>query len=300
MREEHLRYILEVIQAKSINKAAENLFLTHQSLARSLKTFELDLGVNIFKRTQKGVELTDTGKKLAKKIETVVSIFDEMREIAQGSNNYERIYQKTYTIYCSAYLKNPYVNIITQKMMELFQNVMFTTKTCSVNFKTLQDGFYLILSWNDALEDEIDKTQKMLWRISQTKVYLVVSSKHPLAKYTNVLTKNALRYPFVSLQLGEDTMNPFLEYVRMNQLKINVALETDHMPSYIEAIKSGDFIGTWIETALEMREIKDELTLKKILVADMPSLHIYGLISRESYSNNIDITKELLKILHQM
>ena len=69
MREEHLRYVLEILQAGSINKAAENLYISHQSLNRSLKTFENELGAAIFKRTQKGVQLTKLGVQIIDKIE---------------------------------------------------------------------------------------------------------------------------------------------------------------------------------------------------------------------------------------
>ena len=45
MKEEQLRYILEISRAGSVNKAAENLYISHQSLDRSLKNVETQLGV---------------------------------------------------------------------------------------------------------------------------------------------------------------------------------------------------------------------------------------------------------------
>lgn len=59
---QQLTYVVEVARCASINKAAERLY-THQSNVSSvLRQLEDELGIQIFRRSHKGVSLTDAGR----------------------------------------------------------------------------------------------------------------------------------------------------------------------------------------------------------------------------------------------
>ncbi len=295
MREEHLRYVLEILQAGSINKAAENLYISHQSLNRSLKTFENELGAAIFKRTQKGVQLTKLGVQIIDKIEILVSTYDELREIVHHNQELAEKFDRTFIFNCSSYLRFPFVSKLMPKILESFPNVRLITKLCSTNISAINDGFHLILTWDDSLEKKINQKETMFWDIAETKMYLIVSNEHHLAKYQEISLAKALKYPFVLLQLGDKMMNPLLEWLQMKQLTATIALETDHIQSYVNALKNGKYVGIWLQSALEMDELKNDRTLKKIMINDLPSLHICGLMLKNNYENNQDIMQQLIK-----
>lgn len=59
---DQLRHVLEVEKTRSINEAANNLFLSQSALSLSLKTLESEIGQTIFIRNNKGVSLTPFGK----------------------------------------------------------------------------------------------------------------------------------------------------------------------------------------------------------------------------------------------
>ncbi len=74
----HVRYAVEVANAGSINKAAEALLIAQPNLSRSIKVLESDLGISIFERSSKGMELTPEGmefigyaKKILSEIEAI-------------------------------------------------------------------------------------------------------------------------------------------------------------------------------------------------------------------------------------
>lgn len=56
-----LEYVVEIARCGSINKAAQNLFLSQPNLSSSLKHLEEELHFPIFKRQKSGVELTPEG-----------------------------------------------------------------------------------------------------------------------------------------------------------------------------------------------------------------------------------------------
>ena len=50
MRIEQLEYLLEIAKANSFSSASENLYLTPQSLSRSVSKMENELGFKLFER----------------------------------------------------------------------------------------------------------------------------------------------------------------------------------------------------------------------------------------------------------
>ncbi|MBE6780406.1 MAG: LysR family transcriptional regulator [Ruminococcaceae bacterium] len=58
----HMKYALEVAKAGSLSKAGEKLLIAVPNISRSIKELEADLGITIFERTQKGMELTPEGE----------------------------------------------------------------------------------------------------------------------------------------------------------------------------------------------------------------------------------------------
>lgn len=78
----HLKYAVEIANCKSINKAAEKLYVGQPNLSRALKELEADLGITIFERSPRGISLTPDGeffiqyaKKILKQIDDIESMF---------------------------------------------------------------------------------------------------------------------------------------------------------------------------------------------------------------------------------
>lgn len=69
-----LEYVVEVAKCGSISKAAQSLFISQPHLSNQIKAVEKQLGVTLFLRSARGIELTREGK-----------IFvDEAQEILAG------------------------------------------------------------------------------------------------------------------------------------------------------------------------------------------------------------------------
>ena len=57
----HLKYFLEVASQKSFSKAARNLHISQSAISRMIKSLEDEIGVTLFIRNAKTVELTAPG-----------------------------------------------------------------------------------------------------------------------------------------------------------------------------------------------------------------------------------------------
>ncbi len=57
-----MKYAVEVARLGSLGKASETLLIATPNISRSIKELEADLGISIFERTTKGMELTPEGQ----------------------------------------------------------------------------------------------------------------------------------------------------------------------------------------------------------------------------------------------
>jgi DNA-binding transcriptional LysR family regulator len=58
----HLRTIVAVAQHRSLTKAGEELYLTQSAISQQIRRLERELGIEVFRRTSRSVELTAEGQ----------------------------------------------------------------------------------------------------------------------------------------------------------------------------------------------------------------------------------------------
>lgn len=79
----HLRYFWMVARSGSIAKAAEQLHLTPQSISGQLTEFAETLGVELFRRVGRRLELTDTGSRILRHAEDIFSAGDALLDVVR-------------------------------------------------------------------------------------------------------------------------------------------------------------------------------------------------------------------------
>lgn len=77
-----LRAFLLIEKYKSFSKAAQDLSYTPSALSHIADALEQELGVKLFVRTKKGVELTEDGKRLLPQISAVVKAEEDLLKFA--------------------------------------------------------------------------------------------------------------------------------------------------------------------------------------------------------------------------
>lgn len=87
----HLRYFWMVAKAGSIARASEQLHLTPQSISGQLGEFEAALGVDLFRRVGRGLELTDTGQRLLGYAEQIFSLGDELLDSLRDGSQVQSV-----------------------------------------------------------------------------------------------------------------------------------------------------------------------------------------------------------------
>ncbi len=101
MNIEQLQYVCMVAKTNSITVAAENLYVTQQTISKAINKLEQELGVVLLLRSHKGVQLTEVGRAFVEKASRIVrdyqDLYESTRVVADGSLHGEvQIYQSNY------------------------------------------------------------------------------------------------------------------------------------------------------------------------------------------------------------
>jgi LysR family transcriptional activator of nhaA len=78
----HLRYFWMVAKSGSIASASQRLHLTPQSISGQISELEGSLGVELFRRVGRGLELTETGRRIFSYADEIFALGDELLEVA--------------------------------------------------------------------------------------------------------------------------------------------------------------------------------------------------------------------------
>lgn len=83
-----IKYFLTIAEEKNITKAAEKLHMSQPPLSRQLKLLEDELGVVLFERSNKKLELTQEGYYLKSRSEEILELIEQtemqLKEMSKG------------------------------------------------------------------------------------------------------------------------------------------------------------------------------------------------------------------------
>ena len=113
-----IRAIICAAKLGSLSKAAEEFSYTPSAFSHLLTTFEESLGIRIFKRSSKGVSLTDEGKALLPKFEAMINCEDEISKAVQKMKVTDELRIATYSS-----ISRNYLSRLLKKFMIVYPDV---------------------------------------------------------------------------------------------------------------------------------------------------------------------------------
>ena len=79
-----MKYAVTIAETKSINKAAEKLYVGQSALSRAVKELETSLGAAVFERSAKGMTLTPSGEEFIRRARSILEQVDSMENMFRG------------------------------------------------------------------------------------------------------------------------------------------------------------------------------------------------------------------------
>lgn len=199
-------YVIEVERCGSINRAAQNLYVSQSNLSSAIKMLEDEIGYNIFTRTSKGIETTLEGKLF---IQSAKAIIVEVNKIYNVPTSICPKSDISISSTWSAQLLKMFIDFKSKNRIEAKDSYKETG--LKQNFQDVQENQYR-LSIFYCFHSRLEYHQKEAQKINLTTDVLVehipavalLSEKHPLAKKEKLYLEDIYEYPLALFEDFED------------------------------------------------------------------------------------------------
>lgn len=200
-------YLCEIAKANSINAAAERLFVSHQSLSKSMRKLEEELDCTLFTRSSKGISLTEDGEfvltvaqKITDAMQELNAHFAEVHDELHGELNFlsAPYPYRTSLLDTLRYFHRHYPNLKLNPV--LCENPTLIAKLAHGEYEF---GVLNLLEADGVLSNELPDSLSF-YETRRYRMYAVCSQDYPLARYKRPSLKTLCRYPAIILPSSMD------------------------------------------------------------------------------------------------
>ena len=198
-----LRYAITVADSRSMNQAAQKLFISQPSLSAAIRELEDEVGIEIFWRTNRGIQVTPDGEEFVGYARQVVEQYALIEARYVDKEKVKKKFGVSMQHY--SFAVQAFVEMVKRFGMDRYEFSIYETQTYDVienvkNFRSELGILYLN-----------DFNRKVLEKIFEEYVYLW--SGHPLAKKKEITLEDLEDYPFLSFDQGSNNSFYFAEEV---------------------------------------------------------------------------------------
>lgn len=205
MRIEQLRYVIMVADTGSMNEAAKQLFITQPSLSNAIRDLEKEMGVEIFRRNPKGIQMTKEGMEFLSYARQVIEQAELLEERFKNKDTKRQLFSVSSQHY--AFVVNAFVALLKKTDMEDYELFLRETRTWEIiedvkHFRS-EIGVLFLNSFNrEVLLKMLEDSRLSYTPLFTTRPHVFISKDNPLAS-KNILTLDDLAdFPYLSYEQG--------------------------------------------------------------------------------------------------
>jgi len=234
----HLRYFLAVGEALNFTKAAAQLRVAQPALSRQMQDLEDEIGVDLLRRSPRGVTLTAEGKLFLEEVRELLKRADEsvekVRALARGEYGELPI----------GYAPSPTVEILPPALAA-FQKAVPRVKVLLHDLSSdeliagLRKG---TLELAVTVQPTGDQTAGIEFEVLRTyPLYVALTAAHPFARLKSITLEELAAEPLVAFRRKDypesyDNLNRIFATI---QAKPRIAMECDSASSLITEVEAG-------------------------------------------------------------
>ena len=211
-----LRYAITVAGASSMNEAARKLFISQPSLSAAIKELEEEVGVELFKRTNRGISVTLEGEEFigyARQVVEQYNLIESKYILKENTKKKFGVSMQHYTFAVKAF-----VEMVKQFGMDEYEFEIHETKTYDViedvkNCKSEIGILYLNDFNKKVLTKLFHESAVEFHELLKCHIYVYLWKGHPLASKEEITLKELEEYPCLSFDHGHNNSFYFAEEV---------------------------------------------------------------------------------------
>ena len=182
-----MSYILEIDRCGSINRAAQNLFVSQSALSSAIAEVEKELGITIFHRSNRGVALTEDGRELLNQITPIV---ERSRKITRYYSERKAENRVSLSIAAQRYpfCAKAFVEQVAQQQSDL--GVIFVSDMTEHFIRRILEGRNLEFH-----------------QLARLRPHVFMRRGHPLSGEASVTPEQLHQYPYAAFTQSDTNLN---------------------------------------------------------------------------------------------
>lgn len=200
-----LKYVITIANAGSMNEAARMLFISQPTLSSAVKELEEETGVELFRRSNRGIQVTPEGEEFLGYARQVVEQY-ELIESRYGGKAQPR---KKFSVSTQHYTfaVDAFVELVKKVGMDEYEFAIHETRTYSViedvkNFRS-EIGILYVNDFNSkVLRKLFHESGLEFHELLKCGIYVYMWKGHPLSNKKLVSLEELAEYPCLSFEQG--------------------------------------------------------------------------------------------------
>ena len=230
------RVFYTVAKCGSLTKAAEELYISQPAVSQAIKQLERSLGGNLFNRTHKGMELSETGgKQIFPLVEQALKLLDNAEskyaEIKDTASGVVRICASD-TV--ATHFLLPYIKKYHEKYPNV--NLILQNGTSSETIELLKNKKGDIGFVNLPIDDSDISLMNTVMRLHDT---FVASDRFSELTESTVDLRKLQDYPLLMLELSTATRQAIVSFAHSQGIHLHPEIELASLELMTELAKTG-------------------------------------------------------------
>jgi len=211
-----LQYVVAIADTKSMNKAANELFVSQPALSGAIKDLEEEIGVQLFLRTNKGIVVTTEGEEFLSYARQMV----ELQSIVEDRFSDRKDKKKKFSVSMQHYsfAVDAFIELANRFSMNEYEIAVHETKTHEVienvrNYRS-EIGVLYINDFNEkAMKKIFSENDLEFVPLFECGICVYLATSHPLAEKKEIEFEELADFPCLSFEQGDKNSFYFAEEV---------------------------------------------------------------------------------------
>ena len=203
---QQLVYAITISEVGSMNRAAEDLFITQPTLTKAIKELENELGISLFVRSGKGMTLTPDGRDFIVYAKQISQQYDILKDHFGNAGERKRKFGISTQHY--SFAVKAFAELIKDFDLKKYEFVFRETTTRDVidDVGSMKSdiGILFISEYNrKVIEKKLRDNDLRFVHLIDCKACVYIAKDHPLADYEELTMEDLAPYPCLAFEQGE-------------------------------------------------------------------------------------------------
>ena len=203
-----LNYFITIAETKSINKAAEQLYVSQPSLTSAVQELEKELGITLLNRSGRGVTLTNDGAEFLLYAKQLYGQYEMILEKYGENGSLKKKFGVSTQHY--SFAVKAFVDMAKEFDMSKYEFAIRETKTAEVisDVSTMKSeiGVLYLSDFNrKSMEKLLTSSVLVFHHLIDCHTYVYLWKEHPLAREKSISFSQLSEYPCLVFEQGDNS-----------------------------------------------------------------------------------------------